>query len=394
MGSGASRENALSELEAELKKEVLDAHVLRSLDTQNVLDTVVDAEGKIPRWQVLKKWMPHPGVGKTKNCWQAEYTERKPDYDYDLCLSANYDDWVRGCYTEGSASYNEWSDPEKKTHVLMMSKSMFGSWPRGEGPGELLREPILDEVPVDERGIKKEWMAAVWDKWIGKEMYWYPLTRMFVSNFVKPITKPFQCDLYDLVPLNYRAKPECFLSHSWDTPIHCIFKACPEDNRGAQSYWLDLFCINQHCYGDDIGKIGKIVENIKNTTVVLRGEGVPEYNLRCMYRSWCIYEVVHTPNDCLNFFVTAQNGDHAAYGAAIRVVDVRNASALMSADKEDIDKRVVERFGSFEAANKLVRKLMLKGYLDFFSQGHGFGEPGTEDAMDKGRRYALQFYGE
>ena len=104
MGSGASQENALSELEAELKKEVLDAHVLRSLDTQNVLDTVVDAEGKVPRWQVLKKWMPHPGVGKTKNCWQAEYTERKPDYDYDLCLSANYDDWVRGCYTEGSAS--------------------------------------------------------------------------------------------------------------------------------------------------------------------------------------------------------------------------------------------------------------------------------------------------
>ena len=36
----------------------------------------------------------------------------------------------------------------------------------------------------------------------------------------------------------------------------------------------------------------------------------------------------------------------------------------------------------------------LEHRLSGFSQGHGFGEPGTEDAMDKGRRYALQFYGE
>ncbi len=275
--------------------------------------------------------------------------------------------------------------------AFSMCKTMFGSWPRGNGPGQLMLQPIHDEVPVEHRGVKKEWLDAVW-AWNATYMWWTPPTRVWIECFVKPITLQFGCSLYDLVPLQYRKSPDCFLSHSWDLALHCIFKAAASADWHATSYWIDGFAINQHFYGNDIGKIGNIVTSIRNTVVVLRGEGDAIENLRCMYRSWCIYEIVHTPDGCLKCAITAQNGDHNKYAQAIRDIDIFQASATYPEDKEVIDQLVLNRFGDFTAANKLVKKAMLKGYRDFFAHGNGFGEPGSAQAMKAGKRFGESYY--
>lgn len=254
-----------------------------------------------------------------------------------------------------------------------------------------MMEPIHDETPVEHRGVTKEWLDAVW-AWNEKYMWWTPPTRVGIECFVKPITFHFGCSLYDLVPPKYRKKPDCFISHSWDLALHCIFKGASYSDWNASAYWIDGFAINQHNYGSDIGKIGEIVAEISNTVVILRGEGPPTENLRCMYRSWCIYEIVHTPEECLKCSITAQNGDHQEYANAIRSMDIRLADATFHADKEVIDNLVLAKFGDFETANALVQRVMLKGYRDFFAKGHGFGTVGSPEAMKNGKAFGEHHY--
>jgi hypothetical protein len=54
---------------------------------------------------------------------------------------------------------------------------------------------------------------------------------------------------------------------------------------------------------------------------------------------------------------------------------------------------ILKKYGSFENANKIVQKSVRKGYLDFFAQGHGFGEPFSEKAVAAGTAYARNIYG-
>jgi len=343
-------------------------------------------DGTLSKKNLMKIWMPHPGIGSTKSTYSVEYS-RQPDFGYEEFLRIHLKMWCESFWGDENFGSRMWGGEHT---AISMCLTMFGSWPRGHGPGQLLSEPFNDNRPVQERGISKEWLSAVWE-WNETYMWWTPQTRVWISCFVKPITAAFGCSLYDFVPLEYRQPPDCFLSHSWDLALHCIFKAAAGD-WNATSYWIDGFAINQHAYGDDIGKIGEIVNSISNTVVILRGEGPPSENLRCMYRSWCIYEITHTPDGCLKCAITAQNGNHEEYSEAVRAVDIQQAEATFPEDKEMIDKLVLDRFSDFEVANDIVRKCMLKGYYDFFCAGHGFGTPFTEPAMQAGRAFAESYY--
>ena len=380
MGAGASFISKESFDHSEVRQIVGDGF------DESKINEMKDSNGMVPKKKLLQVWMPQPGLGTTVNTNSVAYT-RYPDTSYDEFLRYNLKSWCLAFWGHEDFGSKMWGG---ENTAMSMCKTMFGSWPRGNGLGQLMLEPIIDNKPVEERGVSKEWLEAVW-KWNQTHMWWTPQTRVWISCFVKPITAPYQCCLYDLVPIQYRKNPDCFFSHSWDLALHCIFKAS-EGNWNATSYWIDGFAINQHAYGDAIAKIGSIVKQISNTVVILRGEGPPIENLRCMYRSWCIYEIAHTPEGCLRCAITAQNGDHNEYSKAIRVVDIRNATASYPSDKEVIDQLVLEKFSSFEHANEIVRRSIMKGYYDFFCEGNGFGTPGTAVAMSHGRAFADAHY--
>lgn len=348
-----------------------------------------ESTGKLNPYKLSKIWVPHPGIGKTLDTYEVDYIVN-PDDLYDEYLKFSLQLWCKSFWGHPDFGNVMWGG--EKT-AMLMCKTMFGSWPRGNDAGMLLDKPLYDQMPLEKRGISKEWLTAAWN-WISKYMWWTPQTRVWIECFVKPITFETGCSLYDLIPLEYRSPPDCFLSHSWDLAVHCIFKAAStSEDWKATSYWIDGFAICQHFYGDDIGKIGQTVQDIGNTVVILRGEGPARENLRCMYRSWCIYEICHTPQEALKCAITAQNGDHEEYSKAIKDVDISQATATFMEDKEKIDQLVIEKFGNFDIPNSLVRKAIATGYIQFFSNGNGFGEVGDPAAMQIGKSFAEHYYG-
>jgi hypothetical protein len=367
--------------EADVKK------ILGERFNQQQFDSLKSRDGTLIAHLISKMWLPSPGNGTTSDTYKVNYIQH-PDKGYDLMLNLQLQLWCEAFWHTKDYGSKVWGGTAT---AFTMCKTMFGSWPRGSGPGQLMLQPIHDEVPVEHRGVKKEWLDAVW-KWNEQYMWWTPPTRVWIECFVKPVTLHYGCALYDLVPVQYRKAPDCYLSHSWDLALSCIFKVAASEDWHATSYWIDGFAINQHRYSSDIGIIGNIVSSIRNTVVILRGEGEAAENLRCMNRSWCIYEMVHTPDGCLKCAITAQNGDHKQYAKAIREIDLFQASAPYPQDKEVIDQLVLNRFGDFSAANKWMQKTILKGYRDFFAHGNGFGEVGSAQAILEGKKFGETYY--
>ena len=93
-------------------------------------------------------------------------------------------------------------------------RELLAAWPRGDGPGELLHDPLIDTTPPRERGVMEEWWAAVCSR-----APFVP-TRIFVEAFVKPVTKASCCALWFFIPPQFRANPTppngVFISHAWD----------------------------------------------------------------------------------------------------------------------------------------------------------------------------------
>jgi len=54
------------------------------------------------------------------------------------------------------------------------------NWPRGEGPGELLEVPVVDETPPRDRGASAEWFLAVLSRMLGENALDTP-TRVFMD---------------------------------------------------------------------------------------------------------------------------------------------------------------------------------------------------------------------
>lgn len=147
-------------------------------------------------------------------------------------------------------------------------------------------------------------------------------------------------------------------------------------------------CQDQRNPGTDVRAIGDVVRDIGHTVMIVRGQGEPAENLRLLYRSWCVYEIVHTPAGCLDAFITAQNGHHDECVEAINNMNVAQAQAVREEDKREIDRLVLQRFGTFDAANKLLGELIRSEYYKFFAAG--YGHHGNKVS---GEAFGAHFYG-
>ena len=249
------------------------------------------------------------------------------------------------------------------------AEALLSAWPRGAGAGELLAEPIIDETPVGHRGVTPEYWAAVTSRAA------FATTRVFVECFVKPLTRAHACSLWFFVPPAYRCEPEVFLSHSWDGSIWDLRPPC--DVHGV---WIDTVTVNQHprARGADedevsvvdlypeVNEIQSTVVAIGRTRVAVPISGVKGGNLAPFKRSWCVFEMLFTPEKQLDVSMGWNVWDLATHEAILDEIDeldVARAQTTSPDDKRKIDTLVVDHFGSFAEANTIFRKLVCACFL-------------------------------
>ena len=248
------------------------------------------------------------------------------------------------------------------------SLRFFGTWPRGSKLGELMPEPLSNNTPVAQRGVSVKWLKEASNRAMSDSSRGYLApTRVAVSCVAKVISQHAQCALFDFVPPEYRGKPTTFLSHALDGTLHNVLNACAvEASKDEPAYaWIDVFAINQWSTSTEVGQIGQIVEECNNTVLLLPGMGEPARALYPLTRSWCIYEVANTPDKALHVRIPNMTTNEAAHNEIkkfIHKLSLKDASAKYDADKEMIDRLVLQRYGSFDKVDLMIRTIVRDGY--------------------------------
>eukprot|EP01043_Picozoa_sp_COSAG02_P057209 COSAG02_NODE_6906_length_3296_cov_2.229903_1_plen_538_part_00 len=289
------------------------------------------------------------------------------------------------------------TNAEALDHRFKACKFCLATWPRGGGPGELLYEPIIDGTPTSERGVREEW----WREACNRAPF-VP-TRIFVEAFVKPITRGAHCALWFFIPERFRESPlgngGVFISHAWDLAMWDIR---PEQ---GSILWMDTIAIPQHdakrattrsswritlpsrertylpakefyetqalpipdCMGETRATLVSTVQAIQNTLLILGGTDVA---LLPLTRSWCCYEIAHTPQNKLKVRVGWSSWDVGVQQQNRQLIDsldLQQAETKDPTDKEMIDHSITSKWGgescSFEEANRAIRARVLHGYF-------------------------------
>ena len=285
---------------------------------------------------------------------------------------------------DASALYGEMKRKSRRLRAKTDAAELcLSAWPRGVGPGELLLQPVgyageggvtgpdaTGPVAVEARGITVEWWLAAVNRAP------FVTTRLFVECFAKPVTRGFGCALWFFVPPKYRGPPTVFLSHAWDGSLWDL-RAPPS----SAAVWVDVAAINQVPASssqarptadgeqprsaaaalEDVARIGTAIATIGRTCVVVPGEAP----LLPFGRSWCLYEIAHTPAERLEVRVgwgTWSAEAHREMRARVERLDVTQAVASSPDDKAMIDELVTQRLGSTQQASALLRRTIVSGF--------------------------------
>lgn len=172
---------------------------------------------------------------------------------------------------------------------------VFGCWPVGDGAGELLAEPDVDDTPVAERGISREWFEAAWWRMKQDARTEYPKipTLAFVEGLCLPLASKHRCALFFLVPRAFRAKPDTLVTHSWDTWLRHLF-FFPQDSRTERHVlWVDALAMDLHSAPPaDPSARRAVAQAVPRTLVVLPGDGCVAWSLRVVQRGQCFLEIL------------------------------------------------------------------------------------------------------
>lgn len=238
-------------------------------------------------------------------------------------------------------------------------------WPRGDGPGELLHEPVgVGATEVEHRGVSTEWWVAVASRAP------FVVTRVLVEAFIKPVTREAGCALWYFVPERFRAPPAVFISHAWSGSAWDI-----RPPATAATMWLDVLAVNQHPATDlgehstaglaytDVPRIGKAVAGIARTCVVVPGDRP----LLPFSRSWCLYEIAETPPGALELRIgwgVWSRAEQEMLVRSVEALDVTAAATSSPTDKEMIDQLVLDRFGTAAAATAAIKGAISRGFAE------------------------------
>ena len=273
------------------------------------------------------------------------------------------DVWIKN-FHEANGNANWAKTKRHRLAAIQSSTCVLGWWPVGNNAGELLAAPVVDNTDVHDRGVAGEWLEKFRERMMNEGGHRVP-TRVLVESFVKPLTRDFGCcALYYFIPPAFRKRPSAFVSHAWDGLIAHFLT---EEVTREDSLWLDFIAIKQHPGNvPEVKQIGAIVANIGNTLLCMPGCGDNYEAMRPVARSWCIFEIVNTPDGCLKVVVGTDNlkeARHAQNGASIRQIDVESAQARDDPDKIAIDTLVRKKYGDFNTVNRFLRRLIMAAFF-------------------------------
>ena len=161
--------------------------------------------------------------------------------------------------------------------------------PRGTGAGELLEAPERgDAPPLEQRGVSREWVRAFLLWMVEQRAFRIPVS-IFVECFVRLVTAPHGCALYDLVPPAHRCPPRTHTCHAGDDDLHAVLAANQQDP------WLQFVATNLHAPDEaapDSSRVAACVAACPEGVVLcLPGKGEPAAALRPLYRTRCVVEI-------------------------------------------------------------------------------------------------------
>jgi hypothetical protein len=241
------------------------------------------------------------------------------------------------------------------------------------------------DVPLARRGVSVEWLIALvnlmQDHISPRPQSAIPAFEMglaeletppvlmnahaFVERIVKPFTRAAKAPLYAFVPDWALGPPEVFLSHPWagllvgatDQKIGTIDALeTPLLTPRPEYVWIDFVCYNQH-----------LVESIAlDMEQVIRDIGALGFlcsPIPILNRTWCLWELLcsESAGVSVNVYVRAgyRNDKILSTNALLRgFAGVRESGTTVKADHEEICGAFLHRFGSYDAADGYVEKLI------------------------------------
>ena len=184
-------------------------------------------------------------------------------------------------------------------------------------------------------------------------------------DVVRPMTRCAQGPLYARVPEEHRGLPDLFVSHAWANPLiggsaftSLYALSGPYRSHGPATFvWLDLVCYNQH-------RPEAIADDMRTVIRHIGRVALPLINPVPFTRLWCLWELLCAFTTKAEIEVWEANGSVYDLGFLARTfeetfVSVTHARTRLAADRQQILDAMVEAFGSLEAADRYVRRLVL-----------------------------------
>ena len=184
--------------------------------------------------------------------------------------------------------------------------------------------------------------------------------RSLVDHFVLPLTIALRAPLWAYIPEQDRGVPDFFVSHTWSS----LLLGPPRQAIGTldaiehlEGYvWIDFVAYNQHAIESIpndmqavIGQIGK---------VVFAGTPIP-----MLGRIWCLWELLCANRTGTDFDIAIRPGFRNDKILSVNTfyrsfVGVEEAVATKRGDLEAISREVLAQFGSAEAANEHLDRVL------------------------------------
>jgi len=269
-------------------------------------------------------------------------------------------------------------------HTVRASSGLMG-----EGETDWIDAP----VPLEERGVRLEWLLGflknvgdAWQETIRQHEYQARAAMYFdgvpepdplpfprdlepsvpwflVAHVIKPLTRNLEGPLYALVPPDQRGRPDVFISHTWNNPL--IGFAADlwaignmSKHRVPSHVWLDVVCYNQHQE-----EVIAIAEEMKS---VIRSIGklmLPMVNTAPFSRLWCLWELLCAHDTEADILIEEPNTNVHDLGLVARAfrkifVSVEQLKTTLPDDRRQILEAMVATFGSIEATNEYLRRLV------------------------------------
>lgn len=276
----------------------------------------------------------------------------------------------------GEETLQEGKEEITQESMRKTCEAICKNFPRGTHCGSLLWDPIVDDTPLEERGVSMRWLnrALAWMRKVCEDQSPIIPTRLFVALVVEPLVLSSEEEalpLYFFLPLADRGKPSVFMSHGWDSWLrHLLFlppTSVPGNlakQNGPQKtfLWMDIFAIVQDPGStkqqSEVAQVGEVVRTIGKTCIVVPGHGSIQFALLPARRSWC----------CLEIAFTTQNNLSARVGWNKAFFD----GSFESPENLDYHRRLIQEIGQLKCSNAQTRNEYEKEtILDLLEQKHG-----------------------